>query len=159
MDFLFDSFLGWSFQGFFVSHLVLWLWFTHFKLLQHLNVDHRIEGFILVSMFPKKGHKKSQKKHRPFDKLTRHQHNAFILIELYVPPCFPELCVFASEFQPNATCTKAGYNLLHGSAHVEGAHPLLFEEPPLLLWSLQDLEIGILTDITEGNLLVLSSPW
>lgn len=56
------------------------------------------------------------------------------------------MCHSLAPKAPNATCTKAGYNLLHGTAHVEGAHPFLFEEPPLLLWSQNNLEIGILTD-------------
>ena len=63
---------------------------------------------------------------------------------MYVPRFFSR-CSLAPK-APNATCTKAGYNLLHGTAHVEGAHPFLFEEPPLLLWSQNHLEIGILTD-------------
>lgn len=53
------------------------------------------------------------------------------------------MCHSLAPKAPNATCTKAGYNLLHGTAHVEGAHPFLFEEPPLLLWSQNHLEIGI----------------
>ena len=65
------------------------------------------------------------------------------------------MCHSLAPKAPNATCTKAGYNLLHGTAHVEGAHPFLFEEPPLLLWSQSNLEIGILTDFTtEGSLVV-----